>query len=207
MPELKPYGEGKYPQLTDESGGTGASKPYCAGANGSKPAPVEKVITEVRNALNEAQLEIDNILAIIEKRTQNLADNFGSKFISINGKGLDFVDVGTVTHLKNTISTSITNTITTINNFESTCQAGEEAIIAHLGVLETNEAEHKALLDEQTKLNNEKSSLEGKAEKTSADEDRLSKIKTRLEEIETELENYKEVSDPLNCGEWQKGGA
>ena len=166
MAELKPYADGKYPQLTDESGGTGASKPYCEGAKGSKPAPVENVISTVITALNEAQTEVDTILARIEKRTKTLADNFGSKFISINGKGLDFVDVGSVTHLKTSISTSITNTITTVNNFKSTCQTGEDTINAHLGVLEQNATEHQALIDEQTNLNNEKSSLESKTDKT-----------------------------------------
>ena len=185
---LIPYGKGDTPKLHRESFGGGTL--YSSNTSFNPiPAENEKSIID---KVGTYESELEKLFTDLEKNVNNMKTEFGTKFISINGEALGFVDESAFKTVFEQIKAEIETMKSELETFFSACSEGEEKITRFLTMLSDNNSKRNELIEEQEEL---------AAEYNNGNPSDA--ISNRLDEIAKELSKFIEVPDPTQYGKWQ----
>ena len=198
---LTPYTKSATPKMT--LGGSTGTIMYCSGADSYNPNEAKNAKGNIDSIIESLKSEVDASIQSISSLAEETKNNFGTKFISINGHALDFVDTSMVTSSKSILDEQLNIVKEELNAFFETCSSGESSIKEFLSKLVENDAKHTELENEKERYETEIRYYENKNPKLPEDERSIKDLKEKLKKVETELEKYYKINDPTSCGQWQ----
>ena len=190
MGEISEYSKSVTPKV-EQPGGAG-SQYYYQNASSFKPADTSAAESAVNEAMTELVTGFTEDVNKFSSVIESMADNFGTKFITINEKRLGFVDQDAFLALTNRGKVAIEDAQTAATEFFGKCNSGNSSINSWLTSLTSNYNTYKHWKDKYDNLC-------AKTDPTSNDEVE----KDRCLQM---LSKYKELpNEPITYGEWIKG--
>lgn len=201
MPILKPYTKSAIPKTT----GTVTEYQYCENADSYKPKPASEAQSQVKAKIDAFKTELENYFTSLSRNVDAMKNHFGTDFISVDGKGLGFVNDGVFNTLIHRIKNQeIQQMETDLTNFFNACQTGEETIQSSiLDQLKANSSERERQISRRDTAKTTMENLEKIKDKDEGAKSAYYTAKTTYNDAKAKVDSYVEV-DPLTFGEWQK---
>ncbi len=202
------YSEGNPPIA-----GSVTEKQYCKSQSIDTPYDTLEIRANIKTIIDNYMSDMDGILNEYRHLVKELSEDWGAKFIKINGKELGFVDVEAyntlLTHLDDVMKEMKSN----VNEFLDSIEQGEAGVKENLKRLYDNWTNNvKPLYKERNELHDKLRNLEYPS---AGDTDYYSKLMTyigekkyydgKLKSVNEKIESFKEVKNPVNDvegGKW-----
>lgn len=203
---LYKYSDGAFPEA-------GTATDYTLCENISSYLPYD--IGDARGAINA---ELDKITALKNENTSNigslvstLEEEWGKKFISIDGNGLDFVQSADLNNSFSKIDNDSNSEMEKCKSVVESVESGLSEVKEYVNKLQQNLEEYNKTLNALnsannkannilTQINNLKSSENPDNSAIDSLNSTLSNVKSHIQILSAKIEKYKKISEP--DGQW-----
>lgn len=209
--QLSEYSEGALPHC-----GTATAYTICDGVSAYNPIDVSGLKAAIDSAMDNALNNAESSSKKIEKGVQDLAVEWGVKFISIDRKDLNIVDPVNYQKGIDTVTTSLKEQQERCNEIVTSIVNKTEDVKDYLKTIEENNKryeETKSKLEEQknqlnnlvNSYNNERSKEEPNASTLASLGNSITLVKQRIDELQLEVTKFEGARIDSPDGSWVLG--
>ena len=151
---LSEYSEGSFPSC-----GSATSYTICEGVSGYKPIDVSGLKGTIDSAFDTAMADSDSNQEQIKGRVNDLSNEWGTKFISIDNKDLNIVNLDTFVEDINIINKNLDEQKNRCNEIVSTIVTKTDHVNDYLKVIEENNKKYEKVKQELEKYERREADL------------------------------------------------
>ena len=187
------YAEGSLPEIT----GTWDQYTNCANAMNYKPFDVSNLQSDVNKQFETLISNAEEDIRNINGNLNTLDDDWGSKYISIEGKGLDIVRVEVFSKYLNKVTKEIEKNKEKCEKLISQIVTGTENVNSYLESLNKNYQQYlqekENLKTAQDNLSKAQSALETEQAKEKPDASTISRLNSDINKFSGEVDKYQDL--------------